>query len=83
MNLEEISTKIEKLQELLLTSDPKMPEHLRAIHRTLIQYEELSHLLKEDQIAVLIEAAGKKLGVMLAEETKKGNKKLTGGADEL
>lgn len=73
--LEEISIKIQKLQDLLLASDPKMPEHLRAIHRTLVQYEELSHLLSEDQIAIILEGAQKKLGMILADETRNSKSK--------
>lgn len=61
--------KIENLRLSLATADPKMPEHLKAIHRTLIQYEELSHLLTEDQIAVVLDGAQRKLGVILAAET--------------
>jgi len=68
--------KINALQQSLLANDPKMPDHLKAIHRTLIQYEELSHLLSEEQIATILEGAQKKLGIILAAETSatKGGK---------
>jgi len=61
--------KIEILRISLLTADPKMPEHLKAIHRTLVQYEELSHLLSEEQIATILDGAQRKLGIILAAET--------------
>lgn len=73
--LAELLPKLDALQAALLAADPKMPQHLREIHNYLIQFEELAHLLKEDQIAVILSAQQKKLGIMLAEETKKG----TGG----
>jgi hypothetical protein len=63
--------KIDDLAKALVNNDPKMPEHLKNIHRTLSQYEELAHLLSEEQIAVIIEGAQKKLGIILAAETTK------------
>ena len=64
------------LENALKTNDPKMPEHLKNIHKTLIQYEELSHLLSEEQIAVIVEGNQRKLGILLAAETTatKGSK---------
>lgn len=62
--------KIKQLGAMLVANDPKFPDHLRAIHKTLIQYEELSHLLSEDELAVIVEGAQKKLGIILAQETK-------------
>lgn len=73
----ELEPKLKALEEALLKADPKMPTHLREIHSYLIQFEELAHLLKEDQIAVILEAQQKKVGIILAEETKKGK---TGGS---
>lgn len=72
--LAETVAKINTLQQMLLAADPKMPEHLRAIHATLLKYEEVSHLLSEEQIAVLMSAAQKKLGMDLAAETTKSKK---------
>jgi len=69
--LEETLEKIEQLKAALLAKDPAMPGHLRAIHRNLVQYEELSHLLTEDQIATILDGAQRKLGIILAEETTK------------
>lgn len=65
--------KLDALEKALLAADPKMPTHLREIHAYLIQFEEISHLLTEEQLAVILAANQKKLGVSLAEETK-GNK---------
>lgn len=68
--LPELLPKLAALEEALLVNDPKMPGHLKEIHKYLIGFEELSHLLSEDQIAVILEGQQRKLGVMLTEETK-------------
>lgn len=86
--LAELEGKLKTLEEMLLANDPKMGGHLREIHNTLITYEELSHLLSEEQIAVILEGQQKKLGIILAAETskvKKGSTKIKGGvtADDL
>ena len=75
--LQELLPKLDALEKSLLSADPLMPTHLKEIHKYLIQFEELAHLLTEDQIAVILEAQQKKLGIILAEETKglKGAKK--------
>ena len=75
--------KLTSLEQMLVDNDPKMPVHLREIHKSLIQFEELSHLLSEEQIAVIIEAQSKKVGVVLQAETtkKKTSGKVT--ADQL
>ena len=86
--LKELMPKLAALEQSLLDADPKMPLHLKEIHKHLIQYEELAHLLTEDQIAVILEGQQKKLGVILANETSKiksGGAKIKGGisADDL
>lgn len=80
--------KLEALEKALLSADPLMPTHLKEIHKHLIQYEELAHLLTEDQIAVILEGQQKKIGIILAAETTKAkgsNSKIKGGvsADDL
>lgn len=85
----ELETKLAALQAALLARDPKMGEHLREIHRYLIQFEELAHLLTEEQIAVILQGQQIKVGVILANETAKvkksgSNKSLKGvTADDL
>lgn len=72
--------KIAALEQALVDKDPKMPEHLRSIHKALIQYEELSHLLTEEQLGTIIAAQSQKLGVVLAEETKASKGKSSAAA---
>ncbi len=44
------------LENALLSQDPMMPKHLAEIHKLLISYEELAHLLSEDEIAKIMQA---------------------------
>lgn len=70
--LAELLPKLAALEAALLAADPQMPVHLKEIHRYLIQYEELAHLLSEEQIAVILEGQQRRVGIVLAQETKKG-----------
>ncbi len=45
------------LEQSLVNKDPLMPNHLRASHQLLIQYPETVHLLEDEEIARLIDAA--------------------------
>lgn len=45
------------LEQSLINKDPLMPNHLRASHQLLIQYPETVHLLEDEEIARLIDAA--------------------------
>lgn len=45
-----------QLEIALLEKDPLMKGHLLEIHKHLIQFEELVHLLKDDEIGVLMAA---------------------------
>lgn len=69
--LKELLPKLDALEQALLAADPKFPTHLKEIHGYLIQFEELAHLLTEQQIAVILEGQQKKLGIILAQETTK------------
>lgn len=79
----ELLPKLSALETALLAKDPKMPEHLREIHKYLIQFEELAHLLNEEQIAVILRGNQVQTGVILAAETTKtrGNKVKAGKID--
>lgn len=83
--LKELLPKLDALEQALLAADPKFPTHLKEIHSYLIQFEELAHLLTEQQIAVILEGQQKKLGIVLAAETTKtkGSKAKGVTADDL
>lgn len=60
-----VRQRLGEIQAKLLVQDPNLPVHLSAIHTTLLQYEELAHLLSEDEIAVLIKGMEKHSGTEL------------------
>lgn len=66
--------RIEEMHSKMLEQDPLLPVHLSAIHGALIQYEELVHLLKDDEIKKLVAAQAKHVGVVLHQETTKASK---------
>ena len=70
--------RLQQLEETLKTQDPQLPVHLQNIHKTLLQYEELVHLLKDNEIKVLMDAMQKYRKVELVKEaaTSKGKKSL-------
>lgn len=65
----DLFTKIDGLEEKLLKQDPMLPGHLKAIHQSLIKYEELAHLLSDDQIRKLIKAQKQHTGTVLVKAT--------------
>lgn len=66
--------RIASIQEGLLKQDPLLPTHLAAIHSSLIQYEELIHLLSDEEIATLVAGQVKHTGAMLTSEITKSSK---------
>ena len=58
---DEIMSKLEdslaKLEQALLEKDVMMPQHLRNTHSLLITYPETVHLLDDEEIARIIDAA--------------------------
>lgn len=48
--------RLQSLETTLKTADPQIPVHLNQIHKTLLQYEELVHLLKDSEIKILMDA---------------------------
>lgn len=78
--LTKMNALLTNLEQALVDKDPKMPNHLREIHKHLIQFEELSHLLTEEQIGVILSGQAAKLNVVLADETKKSKGKSSASA---
>jgi hypothetical protein len=68
----DVEGRIAQIREKLLQQDPLLPTHLAAIHQSLIQYEELVHLLKDEDIKDLIAGQKKHVGVELTTEIIKG-----------
>jgi hypothetical protein len=66
--------RIQQIGDKLKEQDPLLPVHLSAIHSTLIQYEELVHLLSDEQIATLVAGQIKHTGTTLVKEVSGGSK---------
>jgi hypothetical protein len=64
----EVMSRLQQLEEALLTRDPMMKMHLAAIHKSLIAHEELVHLLSDEQIGKIVAAQQVHTGVMLVQE---------------
>lgn len=69
--------KLQQLQDALLQRDPGMKSHLAAIHRTMIEYEELPNLLRPHEIAKIMAAQQAHTNVVLAVVTAKKTKAAT------
>lgn len=50
----DVRQKISAIGEKLTQADPMLPIHLANIHRSLKQYEELVHLLSDEEIRILV-----------------------------
>jgi hypothetical protein len=57
-----------------VSRDPAMKGHLLEIHRTLIQYEELVHLLRDEEIGVLMAAQQIHTNTVLVADAVKASK---------
>ena len=60
--------RLKEIEDKLLEQDPNLPVHLSAIHQTLLQYEELVHILSEEDISILIRGQKKHAGVQLVSQ---------------
>ena len=69
----DLKGRLAHIEANLLRQDPLLPVHLGAIHTTLIQHEELVHLLSDEDIRNLVAGQKKHSGVQLVKEatTKK------------
>lgn len=70
----DVQGRIQLIQEKLLEVDPQLPGHLAAIQSSLIQYEELVHLLSDAEIKSLVAGQKKHTGVELTNEITKAKK---------
>lgn len=67
-----ILQRLDALEQALLAQDPEMPKHLGEIHRLLITHEELTHLLSDEQIAVIMGAQQLQTNTTLVASTASG-----------
>lgn len=52
---EQIQQRLGFLETALNEQDPRIKDHLKEIHKMLIQYEELVHLLSEEEIGKILQ----------------------------
>lgn len=76
-NLNLVSGRINDLQKALLQSDDQFGTHLKAIHKTLHEFDDLPHLLTDDQKRTIVEGYKKYRGVQMVKKIveKKGSGK--------
>lgn len=71
----ELMSRMKQLDEALLARDPMMKVHLGAIHKQLVGYEELVHLLSDEEIGRIVAAQQAHTNTSLAAElTSKAGK---------
>lgn len=66
--------KIEEIEQLMLARDPMLAGHLQSIHKSLAPYEELVHLLSDEQIKKLIAGQMQVTGTVLTQAIAKSTK---------
>lgn len=64
----ELMDRLAQLEAALLARDPMMKTHLGAIHKQLVQYEELVHLLSDEEIGKIVGAQQQHTNTALAAE---------------
>lgn len=72
---EVLSTKIEELAEKLRSGAPGYESLLHTIHRILAADEQLAHVLKPEEIGVVVSGLAKRKNVVIAETVAKSSKK--------
>lgn len=63
--------RLDLIEAKLAAADPELPVHMSTIHKTLLQYEELVHLLPDKQIHVYMAGMQKYKKLQLAQEATK------------
>lgn len=64
----DVLDRLAKVETMLTTSDPMLPVHMKHIHSNLQKYEELVHILTDDQIHTLMAGMSRFRGISLAKE---------------
>lgn len=65
--------RISDLQEKMMKNDPLLAGHCKAIHTELSQYEELVHLLSDEQLRQIVVAQTQVTGTVLIGKIKKAS----------
>ena len=81
-----ILSKIAELSQALEESNPSIASYVKDIHRNLLQFPELVHILKPEQVQTIVKGIEQVNGEKIAEEAKpkaRVNKKKESLADLL
>ena len=65
-----IISKIEELSQALEESNPSIATYVKDIHRNLLQFPELVHILKPEQVQTIVKGIEQVNGEKIAEEAK-------------
>ncbi len=74
--------RIDAIEATLKQQDPNMPIHLASIRKTLLQYEELVHILPDEKIGILMQGMAKYKNIKLVEEAAKTRTKKKQDVDD-
>ena len=64
----DVLDRLAKVESMLNTADPMLQVHMKHIHQTLQQFEELVHILKDEDIHKLMAGMQRFRGIQLAKE---------------
>ena len=65
-----IISKIEELSQALEENNPSIATYVKDIHRNLLQFPELVHILKPEQVQTIVKGIEQVNGEKIAEEAK-------------
>ena len=65
-----IISKIEELSQALEESNPSIASYVKDIHRNLLQFPELVHILQPEQVQTIVKGIEQVNGEKIAEEAK-------------
>lgn len=74
----DILTKLDAIEGRLKEQDPMLEIHLKSIHSTLLQFEELVHVLPDDKIRIFMAGMAKYKQIKIVEEASKSRTKRGG-----
>lgn len=74
-SIEEIQSRLSELENALVSQNPEFRTVLRKIHATLSAEPELLHLLKDEEINVIVRGIEKHSNIQIVQETEKIKKK--------
>lgn len=66
-----VQNRLIELQVALEQRDPNIKNHLAEIHKHMIQYEEIVHLLSEEQIAIVMKGQQQHTNTTLVQDVVK------------